>query len=644
MHLWGNVMQKKLISLLVGLCASSVAMAEPMSDQVIITYKDGVDVASKASARAMENLGAVNAVNMRHQKFTFNKAQVVKLSKAENYQSLKGLIRQLEANPDIEKVEIDRILKANATANDEFYSLQWHYHDPLAGINLEQAWDASTGSGVNVAVLDTGYLPHVDLAANIIGGYDMIEDTFVANDGDGRDSDASDPGDWYAAFDCGLNFDSRDSSWHGTHVAGTVAAVTNNNIGVAGVAYDAKVVPVRVLGKCGGYTSDIADGIVWASGGSVAGVPGNANPAQVINMSLGGSGSCDSVSQAAIDQARANGSVVVVAAGNSNSDVANFSPASCDGVISVAATNKQADRASYSNFGNLIDLAAPGGEGGSEGVASTLNDGATTPGNDIYVYYAGTSMASPHVAGVAALMFAVNGNLTPDEVEQAMVSSARAFPSGSSCNTSDCGAGIIDAAAAIAAVDTSDPGNIAPTASFNYSCTDLVCDFDGSGSSDSDGSIVSYSWSFGASSATASNTFPSEGTYSVSLTVTDDGGASDTETQSVTVTDGSNPTAPNAPSNLQGNAVRDGNGKKAPIISVDLSWTDNANNEDGFVIERCQETGKGKNKACNFSSLTNVGADTTSYSDSSVPSGTVKYRVKAYNGAGDSAYSNEAKF
>lgn len=540
-------MNKTLLTVAVSVGLATSGLANATSDQLIIKYKQGVDKAQKASVMSMANISAKASFQLKHKRFTFNQSQVVRLAQKHNDQALRAIIRRLEADPDIEYVEVDRILRATATANDQYYSSQWHYHDPVAGINLENAWDASTGAGVNVAVIDTGYLPHVDLAANIIGGYDFITDTATANDGDGRDGDASDPGDWYGAFDCGFNFDSRDSSWHGTHVAGTVAAVTNNSIGVAGIAYDAKVVPVRVLGKCGGYTSDIADGMVWASGGSVSGVPANANPAKVLNLSLGGSGSCPATTQNAINTARSNGAVVVVAAGNSNSDVSGFTPGNCNGVISVAATNRQADRASYSNYGSLIDIAAPGGEGGQDGVASTLNDGTTTPANDIYAYYAGTSMAAPHVAGVAALMFSVNSGLTPDQVEQAIKGSARAFPGGSSCNTSNCGAGLLDAAAAIAEVDDGNPPvNQPPTADFSYSCNDLTCDFDATSSSDSDGSIVNYSWSFGGTGANISHDFASEGTYSVTLTVTDDDGATDTSTQSVTVSEAPQNQAPTA--------------------------------------------------------------------------------------------------
>jgi serine protease len=328
--------------------------------------------------------------------------------------------------------------------NDSSYASQWHYYESTGGLNLPTAWDKATGSGVVVAVIDTGFRPHADLAANLLTGYDMISDATVGNDGDGRDGDASDPGDWTSG-QCGT---AQSSSWHGTHVAGTIAAVTNNGSGVAGVAFGAKVVPVRALGTCGGYTSDIADGIVWASGGTVSGVPGNANPARVINMSLGGGGACDFTTQSAIDGARSRGTVVVVAAGNSNTDASGFSPANCAGVVSVASVDRNGSKAYYSNFGSSVDVAAPGGDvttGSGNGVLSTLNTGSTTPGSDTYAYYQGTSMASPHVAGVAALMLSANGGLSADDVEAQLKSTARGFPG----TCASCGTGIVDANAAV---------------------------------------------------------------------------------------------------------------------------------------------------------------------------------------------------
>jgi serine protease len=224
---------------------------------------------------------------------------------------------------------------------------------------------------------------------------------------------------------------------------------------VAGVAFNARVVPVRVLGKCGGYTSDIADAIIWSSGGSVSGVPFNANPARVINMSLGGSGPCGITTQNAINSARSRGTVVIVAAGNSGTDAGSASPANCTGVVTVAATNRAGGRAYYSNYGTRVDVAAPGGDtrtyGG--GILSTLNAGSTTPGIDSYAFYQGTSMAAPHVAGVAALMLSKTPGLSPDQIESTLKSTARAFPA--AC--SGCGAGIVNAQAALGGGSTPPP-------------------------------------------------------------------------------------------------------------------------------------------------------------------------------------------
>jgi serine protease len=348
---------------------------------------------------------------------------------------------------------------AMATPNDPDYPQQWHYFEPTGGLNLPGAWDIATGTGAVAAVIDTGRTSHPDLDAHWLPGYDFISDAPTARDGNGRDSNPQDEGDWFNAGECGSATPSA-SSWHGTHVAGTVAALGNNGVGVAGVAFNARVVPVRVLGKCGGFGSDIADAIVWASGGSVPGVPANANPAKVLNLSLGGSGGCPQAYRRAIRSANQRGATVVVAAGNSNANASGFTPANCAGVITVAATDRDGNRAFYSNFGSTVEVAAPGGEVRLEtdppgtrstpqnGVLSTLNDGATTPGNPIYFTYMGTSMASPHVAGVVALMLSKRPTLTPSQVLSLLQANARPLPG--TCS-GGCGAGIVDAAATVAA-------------------------------------------------------------------------------------------------------------------------------------------------------------------------------------------------
>ena len=442
-----------------------------MTDRLIVKYKDSV-AGNKGAARIatlgkdrlakVDRAGQQFGLFMKASHTTATGAHVIKLSKKVSVAEVEALARDLaERDPTVEYAEPDRLLQAMFTPNDPRYSEQWHYFEATGGLRVNLAWDKSTGTGVNVAVIDTGYRPHADLAGQFVGGYDFITDTAIAADGNGRDSDASDPGDSVIAGQCGAGQPARSSSWHGTHVAGTIAAVANNGVGVAGVAYNAKIVPVRVLGKCGGYTSDIADAIIWSSGGAVTGVPANANPARVINMSLGGSGACGATTQRAINTARSRGTVVIVAAGNSNTDASTATPANCAGVVTVAATNRAGGRAFYSNYGAVVDVAAPGGETriAGNGILSTLNAGATTPGADNYAFYQGTSMAAPHVAGVAALMLAKNGALTPDDVESRLKSSARAFPA--TCTS--CGAGIVDANAAVDAATATVPATAPAT-------------------------------------------------------------------------------------------------------------------------------------------------------------------------------------
>jgi serine protease len=442
------------------------------TDRLIVKYR-GSPAGSVATAsvtertvlhRAATDAALRMGLRMRLLRVGALDTQVMKVERRLSTAEAAQLAREvMAADPTIEYAEPDRIMKPLATPNDTQYGQQWNYFEATGGLNLPAAWDKSTGQGVVVAVIDTGYRPHADLAANIVAGYDFIDDATTANDGGGRDSSALDPGDGSNAGECGQGQPAENSSWHGTHVAGTIAAVTNNGSGVAGVAFGAKVQPVRALGKCGGFTSDIAAGIVWASGGSVPGIPANPTPARVINMSLGGSGACDTTTRDAINSARSRGTVVVVAAGNSNANAANFSPASCAGVIAVAATGRNGGRASYTNFGAVVDVAAPGGDtrtGEANGILSTLNNGTRAPGADAYAYYQGTSMASPHVAGVVALMLSKNAALTPDEVESRLKGSARPFPA--AC--SQCGAGIVDANAAVDAAGggtttTPPPGN-----------------------------------------------------------------------------------------------------------------------------------------------------------------------------------------
>ena len=359
-----------------------------------------------------------------------------------------------QADPSIEFIEPDFIFKASFTPNDPLYltsqgnySNSPRYGGTKFGISLPSAWDISTGAGAKVAVIDSGFTDHPDLLPNILPGYDFISDIYISNDGDGRDADAHDPGNWVLSgndYGCSV----VNSSWHGTHVAGTVAAATNNGVGVAGVAFGAKIVPVRVLGRCGGLGSDINDAIIWAAGGNVAGIPANPNPVHVINLSIGSQGACSQSMQTAIDYAVKVGVTVVVAAGNDAADASAYAPANCNNVISVAANDANGYRASFSNFGAVVDIAAPG-----VAIKSTINLGTQSPGAHDYVNYSGTSMASPHVAGVAALLKVQNPARSHFDIEYLIKRTAYAL--GSKC--ASCGTGLLDAYAALTASGTGTP-------------------------------------------------------------------------------------------------------------------------------------------------------------------------------------------
>ncbi|MGI5366655.1 protease [Streptomyces sp. A244] len=435
--------------------AQTEAAPGVQAERLIVGYKSGASEAesNKAAAADAASKADKTGEDVDFQRRLGTGAALVELGSDPTRASVSDVVAAYQADPQVAYVVPDRLNKPTAvTPNDTEYSKQWDLFESTAGMNVPAAWDTTTGSGVTVAVIDTGYVTHSDLAANIVGGYDFISDTAVSVDGNGRDSNPADPGDWYNDNECGQGIPASTSSWHGTHVAGTIAAATNNGKGVAGVAYGAKISPVRVLGKCGGYDSDIIDAITWASGGSVSGVPANTNVAKVINMSLGGGGACSSATQSAINGAVNRGTSVVVAAGNENQNVSNASPANCNNVITVAATNRAGSRASYSNYGSLVDIAAPGGEtrtSKANGILSTLNSGTKTPSSENYDYYQGTSMATPHVAGLAALMKSANSALTPAQIESAIKANARALPG--TCS-GGCGAGLADAAKTVQAV------------------------------------------------------------------------------------------------------------------------------------------------------------------------------------------------
>lgn len=382
---------------------------------------------------------------------------------AENFKSSSRLVRKkfnskkemnkemeaLKKSSLVEYVEVDTMMttqqvQTQYTPNDSRVSEQWALNNGDGAIEAQEAWDSYQGnSSTVVAVVDTGIVNHSDINSKILPGYDMVSDSSFANDGDGRDSDPSDPGDWISYGDSCYQGQTTNSSWHGTHVAGIIAAQSGNSKGIAGVNWNAKILPVRALGKCGGYTSDIADAVKWAAGVAVSGVPNNQNPASVINLSLGGSGPCSAYMQDAINQAKAKGAVVVVAAGNSsaNLDTSEFTPANCQGVLVVGANTQNGYQSYFSNYGKIVDVSAPGGGNGSS-IISLGNTGSTGPSSESYTYQSGTSMSAPHVAGIVSLMKGVNPGLYPDQLMALVKEAAKGFPWSSGCESGECGSGI----------------------------------------------------------------------------------------------------------------------------------------------------------------------------------------------------------
>jgi serine protease len=356
------------------------------------------------------------------------------------------LVAQLAARSDVVYAEPDRRIRSLLTPNDTNFKDQWALGASANGrLNMPDAWSVTTGSSVTgpnpvIAVIDSGVmLKHPDLASKILPGYDFISDAGVAADndppdaGNSRDANPDDPGD-------------DEKSYHGTHVSGIAAAIGNNRLGVAGVSWGARILPARILGIGGGAVSDMIDAVLWAAGidSDTNTYPHNPNKADVINLSVGGNGTCSSAEQEAFNRVIASGTAVVIAAGNENVDAWTTDPASCAGPIVVGAVGRDGTRASYSNYGSRISIVAPGGDknpGG--GILSTIKDATGKAG---YGYKLGTSMAAPHVAGVIALMRSLRPNLTPGQLEDLL--DVEADPVNCSGRVG-CGLGLVDAGAAL---------------------------------------------------------------------------------------------------------------------------------------------------------------------------------------------------
>ncbi len=489
------------------------------------------------------------------------------------------LVRIL-ADDTVETATLDQRRYPHAVPNDPLYpgsTGQWYLQTNavnVAAINAEQAWDTTTGTAsVVIAVLDTGVrYDHPDLGAiaqggRLLAGYDFVSDQRMAGDGDGRDADPTDPGDFLTSAEKSANAtffascDVGNSSWHGTRTTGIIGARTNNATGIAGTTWAPSIVPVRVLGKCGGFDSDIIDGILWGAGIHVAGVPDNAFPAQIENLSLGGTGACGQAYADAIAAAAARGTVVVVSAGNEGGPV--DAPANCPGAVGVAGLRHIGTKVGFSSLGNEIALSAPGGNcvnvsGGPclFPINTTTNLGTTTPGANSYSDQlspsVGTSFSAPIVSGIAGLMLSVNGRLGAAQLRSRLrEGAATPFPVSSdptipmchvptsaadvqasecSCTTDTCGAGMANAPGAVLAALRPIAVVVPPT---TVSAGQSVTLPAGTSTAASGHTLASYAWTGSIvvtppDQATGMVLAPTSGSAQVCVTVTDDAGRQDT--------------------------------------------------------------------------------------------------------------------
>lgn len=550
-------------SVLLALSAYAQGGGSPQDEVQQLMVKLRAPASTAVGSRSItRNLSAAAGVSLARVRTMSGGIEVLRLPRPLSPTQANALIRRLAQDPSVEAVEPDRWVETFAVPDDPNFSLQWYLHDArseIAAANLPGAWDVTTGTAsVTIAILDTGWVPHVDLnTARIYPGYDFISDTFVANDGDGRDADPSDPGDWTSDGDAGTNSrctsGAQNSSWHGTHVTGIVAASGNNGVGIAGVNWNSMIVPVRVLGKCGGFLSDVLDGLRWAAGIADPHLPANPHPARVLNLSLGAKTPCSPLVQNAVSDVLSAGAVIVAAAGNDAASAGGITPGNCAGVIAVSALDRDGNKAYYASTGPTVALSAPGGAqmyvNGSRGILSLFNTGTTVPApspdGDMYYFLQGTSMAAPQVTGVASLMFSINSGLTPEQIRHKLQATARAFPAGSTCSTATCGAGMLDAALALqSAANTVVPVAEAGTDQ-EVTGNDTVT-LDGAASAASrPASIAQYSWAqlsgtpvtlSNANSANATFVAPADmGTLRFQLTVVDDGGLIGTDTLAVDV-------------------------------------------------------------------------------------------------------------
>jgi serine protease len=571
------------LALLVG-AATAFAHTQPPADQIIVKWRDGSSATAAAVGTRMQKLGSSAGMRLQRKQQIAAGTDVLQLDRALDQRDMSALLERMAADPNVEYAVADEHRWAHAVPNDPLFVDQWYFQSTeISATRANQAWDATVGSNMTVvAVLDTGVrFEHPDLlrvsqGGKLLDGFDFIANTPFANDGDGRDADASDPGDFVTAAErtqAPFNIDACappagqdhvDSSWHGTRVSSLIAALTNNGEGVAGTGWNTLILPVRVLGKCGGTDSDIIAGMRWAAGISVPGAPVNPTPAQIINLSLGGSGACSPAYQQAVSEITARGVLIVASVGNDGQVVA--APANCTGVLGVAGIRHAGTKVGFSNLGTEVGIGAPGGNCVNQGppclfsITAAVNAGTTTPGASTYTdkvnnINVGTSFSAPLVAGAAALIHSINSQLSPAQYIALLKDSATPFPTSSTttttvchvptgdtqnteciCTTQTCGAGMLNTNGAVLAAQR--PLAIADAPS--SITAGVAADIDARASFASNGhTITSYEWTavgvtgatpvFGnASQPLTTVQVSGTSTFTLRLTVTDDLGAQDT--------------------------------------------------------------------------------------------------------------------
>ena len=410
--------------------AGGINWASPAGTQVA-TWSDALYAGITSDVKSIDDLLKVKTSYVRT---TAQKATVVTLSSKLTAEQAEKYMAALSSNASVASVEPDLLRRPNArpngrtkaaatqakpaaqaattpevtAPNDTLYPQQWNLHG-TKGISAPEAWQTTQGAGVTVAVIDSGIVKHPDLDANVLPGYDFITEPAIARDGNGRDSDPTDQGNWEEEGVCDADAEASESNWHGTHVAGSIAAIMNNKRGIVGVAPSTKILPVRALGMCGGYDSDIADATY----------------------------------SKAIAEVNKRGAILVVAAGNEGQDTSKVAPANCGGSIVVGATDQEGKRSDFSNYGKLVDVSAPGSS-----IMSTVDLGTTVSTGAGYTEYDGTSMAAPQVAGIIALMKSVDPSLNAERAKQILKQSSKPL----TCDVNACGSGIVNAASALAAL------------------------------------------------------------------------------------------------------------------------------------------------------------------------------------------------